>query len=63
MSKIEISQERLIPISELADRYERTMRVKNYFNDRKEAERLKMEQRETILGNINSGKYDHIFKR
>ena len=59
----EIAPERLEPISEESIRYERAMRVKFYFEDHKEAERLKTKQRETILRGINSGKYDHIFKR
>lgn len=63
MNKREISPERLEPISEESIRYERAMRVRNYFNDRKEAERLRIEQREEILKGINSGKYDHILKR
>ena len=37
--------------------------VRKYFNDRKEAERIKKQNREMILSDINSGKYDHIFKR
>lgn len=37
--------------------------VRKYFNERKEAERIKIQQREMILSDINSGKYDHIFKR
>lgn len=38
--------------------------VRKYFNERKEAERIKRQRREMILSDINSGKYDHhIFKR
>lgn len=59
----EIALERLEPISEESIRYERAMNVRNYFEDRKEAERVKIKKRETVLHGINSGKYDHIFKR
>lgn len=42
----------------------RVTTVRKYFNDRKEAERIKMQRREMILSDINSGKYDYIlFKR
>ena len=60
MNKREIAPERLEPISEESIRYERVMRVRNYFNDRKESERLRIERLEEILKGINSGKYDHI---
>jgi hypothetical protein len=59
----QIALERLEPISEESIRYERAMRVRNYFEDRKEAERVKIKKRETVVRNINSGKFDHIFKR
>ena len=63
MHERETAPERMEPINEESIRYERAMRVRHYFEDRKEAERLKTRQRETILQGINSGKYDHIFKR
>jgi hypothetical protein len=63
MNVREITPERLEPFSEVSIRYERVMRVRNYFEDRKEAERVKIKKRETVVQNINSGKYDHIFKR
>jgi hypothetical protein len=63
MNVREITPERLGPFSEVSIRYERVMRVRNYFEDRKEDERVKIKKRETVVQNINSGKYDHIFKR
>jgi hypothetical protein len=63
MHERETAPERMEPISEESIRYERAMRVRNYFEDRKEAERVKIKKRETVVQNINSGKYDHIFKR
>lgn len=63
MHERETAPERMEPINEESIRYERAMRVRNYFEDHKEAERLKTKQRVTILQGINSGKYDHIFKR
>lgn len=38
----------------------RVTNVRQYFNERKEAERIKNQHREMILRDINSGKYDHI---
>ena len=41
----------------------RVSNVRKYFNERKETERIKIQQREMICRDINSGKYDHIFMR
>ena len=37
----------------------RVSNIRKYFDDHKEAERLKRKRRETILSNMMSGKYDY----
>lgn len=58
MHERKFTDERQEQISEESIRYERAMRVRNYFADRKEAARI----REEIVRNLMSEKYDSMVR-